>query len=186
MSALAVAAEREQIRESQGKPCPSKSLLRLLHLCSCMEEGGMPAIAEVPGTITPDAMPRDQLQELSKLFQGGEARLVGPGGEEHLVPAPLYALMRGLLDHLQRGEALTVLPHDALLTTQQAAQVLNVSRPYLYRLIERHSIPVVMVGSHRRLRIHDVLQLREERRRNRRAALDDLSDLGQELQVEAM
>ncbi len=68
--------------------------------------------------------------------------------------------MRGLLSNLKRGEAVTVLPHDALLTTQQAAQILHVSRPYLYRLIEDQSVPVVIVGSYRRLRIHDVLQLR--------------------------
>jgi hypothetical protein len=48
-----------------------------------------------------------------------------------------------LLNNLKRGEAVTVLPHDALLTTQQAAQILNVSRPYLYRLIEDQSVPVV-------------------------------------------
>ena len=83
----------------------------------------------VPGTITPDSMPPEQLEELLALFQAGEARLVGPQGEEHLVPAPLYGLLRGLLDNLKRGEAITVLPHDALLTTQQAAQILNISRP---------------------------------------------------------
>jgi excisionase family DNA binding protein len=140
----------------------------------------------VPGTITPDSMPPEQLEELLALFQAGEARLVGPQGEQHLVPAPLYGLLRGLLDNLKRGEAITVLPHDALLTTQQAAQILNVSRPYLYRLIEEHAVPVVMVGSHRRLRIHDVLQLRDQRHQVRRSALDELSDLGQALQVEAV
>lgn len=146
----------------------------------------MVAASEVPGTITPDSMLPEQLEELLDLFQAGEARLVGPQGEEHLVPAPLYGLMKGLLNNLKRGEAVTVLPHDALLTTQQAAQILNISRPYLYRLIEDQSVPVVNVGSHRRLRIHDVLQLREERRQGRRSALDELSALGQEMQVEAV
>ena len=146
----------------------------------------MVATPLVPGTITPDSMPPEQLEELLTLFQAGEARLVGPQGEQHLVPAPLYGLLRGLLDNLKRGEAVTVLPHDALLTTQQAAQILNVSRPYLYRLIEEHAVPVVMVGSHRRLRIHDVLQLRDQRHQVRRSALDELSDLGQALQVEAV
>ena len=146
----------------------------------------MVAASEVPGTITPDSMLPEQLEELLDLFQAGEARLLGPQGEEHLVPAPLYMLMRGLLNNLKRGEAVTVLPHDALLTTQQAAQILNVSRPYLYRLIEDQSVPVVNGGSHRRLRIHDVLQLREERRQGRRSALDELSELGQEMQVEAV
>ena len=146
----------------------------------------MVATPLVPGTITPDSMPPEQLEELLTLFQAGEARLVGPQGEQHLVPAPLYGLLRGLLDNLKRGEAVTVLPHDALLTTQQAAQILNISRPYLYRLVKEHAVPVVMVGSHRRLRIHDVLQLRDQRHQVRRSALDELSELGQELQVEAV
>ena len=55
----------------------------------------MVAASEVPGTITPDSMLPEQLEELLDLFQAGEARLVGPQGEEHLVPAPLYGLMRG-------------------------------------------------------------------------------------------
>jgi excisionase family DNA binding protein len=150
------------------------------------EEDSMVAVPVLPGTITPDSMPPEQLEELLALFQSGEARLVGPHGEEHLVPAALYGLMRGLLDNLKRGEAVTVVPHDALLTTQQAAQILNISRPYLYRLLEQKAVPVVMVGTHRRLLIHDVLQLREERQQGRRSALDELSELGQEMQVEAV
>jgi excisionase family DNA binding protein len=144
------------------------------------------ATPHVPGTITPDSMLPEQLEELLALFQTGEARLVGPRGEEHLVPAPLYGLIRGVLGNLTRGEAVTLVPHDALLTTQKAAQILNVSHPYLYRLIEQHAVPVVMVGSHRRLRIHDVLQLREQRRQVRCSALAELSELGQEVQVEAV
>ncbi|MCP9889105.1 excisionase family DNA-binding protein [Cyanobium sp. ATX 6A2] len=131
-------------------------------------------------------MSPEQLEELLALFQAGEARLVGPHGEEHLVPAALYGLMRALLDNLKRGEAVTVVPHDALLTTQQAAQILNISRPYLYRLLDQNAVPVVMVGSHRRLRIQDVLQLREQRQQHRRSALDELSQLGQDMQVEAV
>jgi hypothetical protein len=89
----------------------------------------MVAAPAVPGTITSDSMSPEQLEELLALFQPGEARLIGPYGEEHLVPDPLCGLMRGLLDNLRRGEAVTVLPHDALLTTEQAALILNVSAP---------------------------------------------------------
>jgi len=81
----------------------------------------MVASPAVPGTITPDSMSPEQLEELLALFQAGEARLVGPHGEEHLVPAPLYGLMRGLLDNLKRGEAVTVLPHDAVSYTHLRA-----------------------------------------------------------------
>lgn len=134
----------------------------------------------------PEPMAPQELKELEKvapLLEG--AQLMGPQGERHPVPAALYNLMRDLLEHLQRGESFTVFPHDALLTTQQAAQILNVSRAYLNQLLEAEPIPRVKLGSHRRLRLTDVLRLREQRFQHRSAMLDQLSALGQELQGEA-
>jgi excisionase family DNA binding protein len=138
----------------------------------------------VPSTLFPDALPPAELDELVALFHAGEAQLVGPGGETHAVPAPLYGLLRDLLDSLKRGEPVTLIPQDTLLTTQQAAQLLNISRPYLYRLIDQGEIAAISVGSHRRLRVQDVLSLLERRRKERRRKLDELSDLGQDLQVQ--
>ncbi len=138
----------------------------------------------VPSTLFPDALPPAELDELVALFHAGEAQLVGPGGERHAVPAPLYGLLRDLLDSLKRGEPVTLIPQDTLLTTQQAAQLLNISRPYLYRLIDQGEIAAISVGSHRRLRVQDVLSLLERRRKERRRKLDELSDLGQDLQVQ--
>ena len=134
----------------------------------------------------PEPMAPQELKELEKvapLLEG--AQLMGPQGERHPVPAALYNLMRDLLEHLQRGESFTVFPHDALLTTQQAAQILNVSRAYLNQLLEAEPIPRVKLGSHRRLRLADVLRLREQRFQRRSAMLEQLSPLGQDLQGEA-
>lgn len=125
----------------------------------------------------------EELEKVAPLLEG--AQLMGPQGERHPVPAALYNLMRDLLEHLQRGESFTVVPHDALLTTQQAAQILNVSRAYLNQLLEAEPIPRVKLGSHRRLRLADVLRLREQRFQRRSAMLEQLSPLGQDLQGEA-
>lgn len=68
-----------------------------------------------------------ELEKVAPLLEG--AQLMGPQGERHPVPAALYNLMRDLLEHLQHGESFTVVPHDALLTTRQAARILNVMSP---------------------------------------------------------
>ena len=139
-------------------------------------------------------IPPDQLKQLDDLVKQLDAsfsaadpsespRLVGPRGEEeHSVPEPLYGLMLTLLEHLKRGEAVTFLPSGALLTTQQAARILNVSRTYLNRLLEQKSIPCEMVGRHRRLRLDDVLQFRENQYRQRCEALDRLRALSNEVE----
>ena len=139
-----------------------------------------------PPTVRPGSIPQDQLKQLAALFPADNSlegpRLVGPGprNEVHSVPEPLYRLMRTLLEHLKHGEAVTLIPHHAVLTTQQAAQILNVSRAYLNRLLDQETIPCEMVGSHRRLRLGDVLQLKEQQYRQRCEALDRLCALSQE------
>ncbi|MYF20992.1 MAG: helix-turn-helix domain-containing protein [Synechococcus sp. SB0677_bin_5] len=147
----------------------------------------MPMPAMPIRSLLEEAVAPEQLKELEKataLLQG--AKLVGPQGDEHTVPVAIYELMCVLLDHLKRGMAFTVFPSDALLTTQQAAQVLNVSRAHLNQLLAANEIPYEMVGRHRRLRLDNVLSLRQRQFEQRSAILDDLSALGQELQGESL
>jgi excisionase family DNA binding protein len=73
-----------------------------------------------------------------------------------------------------------LIPDDTLLTTQQAAEILNISRPYLYRLLDADEILFVRVGTHRKLRLADVEALRERRRSASREALDSIAALNQE------
>ena len=77
--------------------------------------------------------------------------------------------------------AVTVLPQNAELTTQEVADYLNVSRPYVVGLIEQNKLPARKVGTRRRVAFEDLLRYDEQQRAQRRAALDELARIDQEL-----
>jgi excisionase family DNA binding protein len=104
---------------------------------------------------------------------------VGSGEEVHLEPA-VAAMMIDLLGVLARNNMVTIVPTGAELTTQQAANMLNVSRPYLSRLLKQGRIKFVQVGSHRRVPFTALMEFKAERDAGRKQALDDLARLGQE------
>ena len=117
------------------------------------------------------------LRHFSSSTPAGPLRLIGPNGQAEEVPAELYSVLREVLQHLKDGQGISLIPNDTLLTTQQASQLLNISRPYLYKLIDAGEIPFEQVGSHRRLRLCDVEDLRERRRAESRKALDAIAAL---------
>lgn len=113
-------------------------------------------------------------------------RLVGPDGQEDAIPAELYSILRDVLQQLLDGQAITLVPEDTLLTSQQAAQLLNVSRPFLYKLIDQQEIDCFRVGTHRRLRLADVMALRQKRHESCGRALDALVELDEEESGDAL
>jgi excisionase family DNA binding protein len=97
------------------------------------------------------------------------------------LPKALGDLVLDLLGHVGKGETVTLVPLGLQLSTQQAADILNVSRPFLIKLIEDGELGCIKVGTHRRLKASDVFAYRERRERERSEALDEIVRLGQEI-----
>ncbi|MBD0419437.1 helix-turn-helix domain-containing protein [Streptomyces sp. TRM S81-3] len=122
---------------------------------------------------------------LSRTSQGDEdiqVHLETGGGDEALVlPRPVAEMFASMLAALANGQGVQIMPVDAELTTQQAADMLNVSRPYLIGLLESGEIPFRLVGRHRRIRFADLRQYLREDDAKRKGAADELMELDQEL-----
>lgn len=93
-------------------------------------------------------------------------------GDRTELPAELYRILRQVVEALQRGLAVTVAPQTMTMTTQEAADLLGVSRPTVIKLLNEHQIPHERVGSHRKILLRDLLEYRERRRAEQYAALE--------------
>ncbi|MBK6999056.1 MAG: helix-turn-helix domain-containing protein [Rhodoferax sp.] len=104
-------------------------------------------------------------------------------GTVHAVRIPTSALhvLLDVLTEIGRGNAVSVTPIHAELTTQEAADVLNVSRPFLVQLLEKGDIPFHKIGTHRRVRHQDVIAYKKRIDAERRKVLDELAAQAQEL-----
>jgi excisionase family DNA binding protein len=102
-------------------------------------------------------------------------------GEEITLPLSAFRLLKEILAEMAKGHAVTLLPVRAELTTQQAADLLNVSRPYLIGLLEEGKIPYRLVGQHRRVRLDDLIPYKRKDDEVRRRLADELTADAQEL-----
>ena len=103
--------------------------------------------------------------------------------EEVILPATAVRFLLDILTQMSMGNAFTLIPIHAELTTQQAADLCNVSRPFLISAIERGELDYKKVGTHRRLRFKEVMSFKEKMDKDRSNALDELVKEAQELDM---
>jgi excisionase family DNA binding protein len=125
---------------------------------------------------------REQLARIASRRRKPAARLVAPDGSEVEIPASAFAALRAVVRDMAQGLTITLIPHDKELTTKEAADILNMSRPFLVRLLDRGEIPFHRVRTHRRLNVEDVLAYRELRAARRREQLRKLTELSEQLE----
>lgn len=109
------------------------------------------------------------------------AKLTTPNGEGIELPDSLYTVLRQAVHVLAQDGAIVVAPVHKQLTTNEAADLLGISRPYLVQLLERGDIPFTLVGTHRRIRLHDLMDYKQRRDAQRHAALDRLAQMSDEM-----
>jgi excisionase family DNA binding protein len=148
--------------------------------------------ADFPEPITPSAqdsrLARDSVRQLSKVRPAARAggvrlRIASAKGSEQAVTIPrsAFRLLTSILTEMAAGNAVRLIPTQAEMTTQQAADLLHVSRPFLVDQMEQGRIPFRKVGSHRRVLLADLLRYKREIDANRLQDLEELSALDQEL-----
>jgi excisionase family DNA binding protein len=131
--------------------------------------------------------PRDQqeIEQASKLYRSlrheGTAALIGPDGVRIDLPPSVHDVLVQIVETMQEGKAVALLPLTEELSTQAAADLLGVSRQFFVRECEAHKLPFHYTGTHRRVLLKDLLEYRKRRDQARREAIRRIARQSEEL-----
>jgi excisionase family DNA binding protein len=147
-----------------------------------LHEPRLPSVADIEVARTAVAQLRDM--QLGDGQTSVQLRAVEDGTEAIVnLPKAALDLLVDMLSQLASGHAVTIVPVHAELTTQQAADMLNVSRPFLISLLESGKIGFHRVGNHRRIRFQDLMEYRRTQLQESKAAMADLAADAQRLRL---
>ena len=117
-----------------------------------------------------------EIQELYRLFLLEKApALVGPNREPIPLPESIYNILLQVLGYLRQGKGVSVIPVMQELTTQQAANILGVSRPFLIELLNQGQLPFHKTGTHRRIYRRDLMEYQAKRDLERKRILTEIA-----------
>lgn len=128
----------------------------------------------------------EELRAYLQVLPGGQRRRTTPpklmfeDGRQFELPPNVFQALQFVVHHMSHGNAISLVPMTKTLTTTQAAEILNVSRPFLVKLLNDRAMPFTKIGTHHRLRMKDVLEYKQRRDRQMLDMLDDLASEAQE------
>ena len=145
--------------------------------------------ASIDNLKLPDEREVEQAKEssrtLAKYVNADRVQLSIKGSnsvsDEFVLPGIVMQMLLDILSETSKGNAISVIPYHAELSTQEAANILNVSRPHLVKLLEEKKINHHRVGSHRRVYAQDIIKYKQDVDAARKQSLDELTELSQEL-----
>lgn len=126
----------------------------------------------------PIALPKTeqrQVQDLEKLLRRGVPSLISPAGERIELPGTVVEVLRTAVGLMSHGQTVTLIPDNQAITTQRAADILGMSRPFFIKQLESGLMAHHRIGNQRRVYLRDVLEFAKKRDKERLAALDMLA-----------
>jgi excisionase family DNA binding protein len=146
-----------------------------------IQEAAPPSAADIQLALESSRQLTRLLAAQSKKSLHVRIELENEPHESISIPISAFRLLNSILTEMAQGNAVTLIPVHAELTTQQAAQLLNVSRPFLIEQLEKGAIPYRKVGTHRRVLFQDLMEYKQTMDHNRLNVLEELSAIDQEL-----
>jgi len=132
--------------------------------------------------VTPREQEIEQAHRLYRmLVQEGIAALIGPDGERIDLPRSVHLILMRVIEKMQEGKTIAVLPLTEELSTQAAADLLGVSRQFFVRECEAHKLPFSYTGTHRRVLLGDLLDYKKRREQARRDSIVRIARQSEEL-----
>ncbi len=118
---------------------------------------------------------QQQVQDLEKLLRRGVPALISPSGERIELPGTVAEVLRTAVEFMSHGQTVTLIPDNQAITTQRAANILGMSRPFFIKQLESGLMAHHRIGNQRRVYLRDVLEFAKKRDKERLAALDLLA-----------